>query len=125
MPLQYGRKHTLAAEPTLSPSLTSSDTRLSIAPSMECSAPREAGDTRLQEPGDASQAAHSCAEAEVEGHCCHSVRETGLRPGRSVQGFPRKNNHKPSQIFSPVMHLTGGKAGKSPHSFPQPTAQLT
>lgn len=34
------------------PILTSSDTRLSIAPSMECSAPREAGDILLGEPGD-------------------------------------------------------------------------
>lgn len=96
-----------------SPVLTSSDTRLSIAPSMECNAPREAG-TLLGEPGDNSQAAHTCVETEAEGHLLSSRQKN-------------KSENWAKSFLLLCTWLGGGgvKEGGAPMLSHQPTATLT
>lgn len=129
-----GEKMTLplAAEDTAHPQarcplpvLTSSDTRLSIAPSMECSAPRQAGDILLGEPGDVPQADHTCAETEVE-ELLLSSSQKNRSENWAVSARITKEEQSQTQP-DPPCHAPAWVAeeGGAPMLSPQPKATMT
>lgn len=116
---------TLGASPAVPQLLTSSDTRLSTAPSIECSAPEEAEGSVSGLARCCSQAAHSMVKGKAMGRGLGSVtviRKMGIwELGKLVQGHQSWNKWGNSEVQpTPSLLLCTRPAGGGRAFWPQP-----